>query len=258
MKLYFRYVSIVLRSTMQYKVSFFLMVIGRFLLSFSGIICIFFMLSRFGQVKGYSLGDVLLCFSIIQMDFSLAECIGRGFAAFSSIVRQGEFDRILLRPRSVILQVLGSRFQIDRIGLIVQAAAVFIYVIAISAVDWTLGKVLTVIFMLFGGTFLFISLFMLEAALTFFTLNGLEVMNILTHGAKEHGQYPIDIYGKGMMRFCTYVIPYTLVQYYPLQYLLGRTQHWYYGIYPFGAVCFLAVCYGMWRFGMRHYQSAGS
>ena len=29
-------------------------------------------------------------------------------------------------------------------------------------------------------------------------------------------KYPIDIYGKGLMRFCTYVIPYTLVQYYPL------------------------------------------
>lgn len=258
MKLYFRYISIVLRSTMQYKISFFLMVVGRFLLSFSGIICVFFMFFRFGQVKGYSLGEVLLCFSIIQMDFSLAECIGRGFAAFSSIVRQGEFDRILLRPRSVILQVLGSRFQIDRIGLIVQAAAVFVYVIAVSAVEWTLGKVLTVFFMLFGGTLLFISLFMLEAALTFFTLDGLEAMNVLTHGAKEHGKYPIDIYGKGMMRFCTYVIPYTLIQYYPLQYLLGRTQHWYYGIYPFGVVCFLAVCYGVWRFGMRHYQSAGS
>ncbi len=258
MRLYFHYISIVLRSTMQYKASFLLMVVGRFLLSFSGIICIYFMLSRFGQVKGYTLGEVLLCFSIIQMDFALAECIGRGFSSFSSIVRQGEFDRILLRPRSVILQVLGSRFQIDRIGLIFQAVAVFVYVIATSAVNWSAGKVLTVVIMLLGGTMLFISLFMLEAALTFFTLNGLEAMNVLTYGAKEHGKYPIDIYGAGMMKFCTYVIPYTLIQYYPLQYLLGSEEHWYYGIYPFGIVFFLAVCYGVWRFGMRHYQSAGS
>lgn len=105
MKLYFHYISIVLRSTMQYRASFFLMVTGRFLLSFNGILGVYFMLSRFGQVKGYTFGEVFLCFSVIQMDFALAECIGGGFAGFASIVLQGEFDRILLRPHSTILQV---------------------------------------------------------------------------------------------------------------------------------------------------------
>lgn len=258
MKLYFHYIAIVLRGTMQYKASFFLMVTGRFLMSFNGIICVCFMLARFGQVKGYSLEEVLLCYSIIQMDFALAECIGRGFGGFASIVRQGEFDRILLRPRGTILQVMGSRFQIDRIGLILQAAAMFIYVIAASAIDWTVGRIITLVFMLLGGTTLFLSFFLLRAAFIFFTLDGVEAFNILTYGAQQHGKYPIDIYGKRMLKFCTYIIPYTLIQYYPLQYLLGRTQHWYYGLYPIGVAFFLMICYGMWRFGMRHYQSAGS
>ena len=256
--LYFHYISIVLRGTMQYKASFFLLVAGRFLLSFNGILGVYFMLSRFGHVRGYTLGEVLLCYSIIQMDFALAECIGGGFAAFASIVRQGEFDRILLRPHSVILQVLGSQFRIDRIGLVLQAVIMFGYGIAVSSIVWTWMRVVTVIFMLIGGTLLFISFFVLQAAFTFFTLEGIEVFNVLTYGAKEHGKYPIDIYGKKMMRFCTYVIPYTLIQYYPLQYLLGRSDRWYYGIYPLCALYFLAICYALWRLGMRHYQSAGS
>lgn len=257
-RLYFHYISIVLRSTMQYKASFLLMVIGRFLLAFNGILGVYFMLSRFGHVRGYSFGEVLLCFSIIQMDFALAECIGGGFAGFAGIIRQGEFDRILLRPHSAILQVLGSQFRIDRIGLVVQAVIMFLYGIAVSPIVWTWTRVLTVVFMLFGGMLLFISFFVLQAAFTFFTLEGIEVANILTYGAKEHGKYPIDIYGKKMMRFCTYIIPYTLIQYYPLQYLLGRSDRWYYGIYPLCALYFLVICYGIWRFGMRHYQSAGS
>lgn len=257
-KLYFHYISIVLRSTMQYKASFFLMVAGRFILSFNGILGVYFMLSRFGQVKGYTFGEVLLCFSIIQMDFALAECIGGGFATFTSIIRQGEFDRILLRPHGAILQLLGSKFRIDRIGLILQAIAMFVYGIAVSPVDWTFGRGMTVILMLVGGTLLFTGFFLLRAAFTFFTIEGIEAVNILTYGAKEHGKYPLDIYGKRMMRICTYILPYTLIQYYPLQYLLGRTQRWYYGLYPFGVVGFLVICYAAWRFGMRHYQSAGS
>lgn len=165
-RLYFQYISIVLRSTMQYKMSFFLMVIGRFLLSFNGILGVYFMLSRFGHVKGYTFGEVLLCFSIVQMDFALAECIGGGFAAFAGTVRQGEFDRILLRPRSAILQVLGSQFRIDRIGLILQAIVMFIYGVTVSPVVWTFGRILTVVCMLFGGTLLFTS-FLLRAAFTF-------------------------------------------------------------------------------------------
>lgn len=257
-KLYFHYISIVLRSTMQYKASFFLMVAGRFILSFNGILGVYFMLSRFGQVKGYTFGEVLLCFSIIQMDFALAECIGGGFATFTSTIRQGEFDRILLRPHGAILQLLGSKFRIDRIGLILQAIAMFVYGIAVSPVDWTFGRGMTVILMLVGGTLLFTGFFLLRAAFTFFTIEGIEAVNILTYGAKEHGKYPLDIYGKRMMRICTYILPYTLIQYYPLQYLLGRTQRWYYGLYPFGVAGFLVICYAAWRFGMRHYQSAGS
>ncbi len=163
-RLYFHYIAISLRSTMQYKVSFILMVTGRFLVSFNGILGVYFMLSRFGHVKGYTFGEVLLCFSIIQMDFALAECIGGGFAMFSGIVRQGEFDRILLRPHSAVLQVLGSKFRIDRIGLILQALAMFLYGIIVSPVDWTMGRVITLLFMLVGGTVLFISFFWLRAA----------------------------------------------------------------------------------------------
>ena len=257
-RVYFHYITISLRSAMQYRVSFFLMVTGRFLVAFNGILGVYFMFSRFGHVKGYTFGEVLLCFSVIQMDFALAECIGGGFAMFSGIVRPGEFDRILLRPRSAVLQVLGSKFRIDRIGLILQALVMFAYGIAVSPVAWTTGRVMTVLFMLVGGTILFISFFWLRAAFTFFTLEGIEAFNILTYGAKEHGKYPIDIYGKKMLQICTYIIPYTLIQYYPLQYLLGRTDRWYYGLYPFGVAGIVLVCCAVWSFGMRHYQSAGS
>ena len=161
-KLYFHYLSVALRSTMQYKTSFYLMVTGRFLLFFNGILGVYFMFSRFGHVKGYTFGEVLLCFAIIQADFALAECIGSGFAAFAGIVRQGEFDRVLLRPRSTILQVLGSQFRIDRIGLIFQAVFMFTYGVVISPVEWTFGRIMTVCFMLLGGTTLFVSFFLLQ------------------------------------------------------------------------------------------------
>ena len=257
-KLYIKYVSINVRSAMQYKTSFLLTAIGQFLVSFNVFLGIYFMFDRFHSVKGYTYSEVLLCFSIMLLEFSLAEMYARGFDAFGSIVRSGSFDRILLRPQNEITQVLGSKFELTRIGRMLQAIVMFIYGITNSNIDWSFLKVLTVIFMLIGGTALFTGLFIIYASLCFFTLEGLEIMNILTDGAREHGKYPLDIYGKRMLQFTTFIVPYALVQYYPLQYILGRTTNLFYVFLPLLAVLFLIPCLMLWKFGVRHYKSSGS
>ena len=257
-KLYIKYVSINVRSAMQYKTSFLLTAIGQFLVSFNVFLGIYFMFDRFHSVKGYTYSEVLLCFSIMLLEFSLAEMYARGFDAFGSIVRSGSFDRILLRPQNEITQVLGSKFELTRIGRMLQAIVMFIYGITSSNIDWSFFKVLTVIFMLIGGTALFTGLFIIYASLCFFTLEGLEIMNILTDGAREHGKYPLDIYGKRKLQFTTIIVPYALVQYYPLQYILGRTTNLFYVFVPLLAVLFLVPCLMLWKFGVRHYKSSGS
>ena len=258
LRLYLHYISIIVRSTMQYKASMLLIIMGQVLVSFSAFLGIYFMFQRFDSVKGYTYSEVLLCFSIVLMQFSLAEMFVRGFDMFAGIVRQGEFDRILVRPRNEILQVLGSRFEITRIGRMIQALIIFVYGIMNSHVEWTFTRGLTVAFMLLGGCAVFSGLFMIYAAFCFFTLEGLEFMNVFTDGGREYGKYPIDVYGKRMFQFATVIIPYTLVQYYPLQYLLGRTDAVVFVFLPLAATLFLIPCWLFWRFGVGRYKSSGS
>lgn len=257
-RLYCHYVSINVRSMMQYKTSFCLTAIGQFLLSFQGFLGVFFLFQRFPRVKDFTYPEVLLCFSVVLLQFSLAEMIARGFDSFSGMVREGSFDQVLVRPQNEILQVLGSKFELTRIGRMLQAVVLFIYGVTHCGVQWTFPRIITVIFMLIGGTALFSGLFLIYAALCFFTLEGLEFMNMFTHGAREFGKYPIGIYGRKMLLFTTFLIPYALVQYYPLLYLLGRRDSWLYGLLPLAALWFLLPCYGLWRFGVRHYKSSGS
>lgn len=257
-KLYVKYASVCTQSVMQYKLSFLLMIIGRFIMAFSELIAIQFLFSGFSQIKDYTYGDVLLCFSIIQMSFTFAELFGNGFKAFSGMVKRGEFDRMMLRPCSLLLQVMGTRFEIGRTGPLLTALIMLALGIRHSQITWNILTVWTLAAMVIGGTFLFIGLFMLEASFCFFSIEDTSLINVLTYGAKTHGKYPIDIYGKGILRFCTYVIPYTLIQYYPLQFLLGKTRSWYLAFCPLGMIVFLLVCYFIWQFGVKHYQSCGS
>lgn len=258
LKLYRHYLSIQLKGMMQYKASFFLTVIGQFLTSFGLFLTIYFVFARFQEVEGFTFSEVLLTFSVMLMSFTLAEMLVRGFDTFGSMISYGAFDRIMVRPRNEIFQVLASKIELTRCGRVLQAIVTLVYAIPNSSVDWNASKILTLILMIAGGTAVFSGLFIIYASLCFFTIEGLEFMNVFTDGAREHGKYPLSIYGKWVLRFCTCVIPYALFQYYPLLYLLGRAEHDWYRFLPFAAMLFLIPSLLLWKLGLRHYQSAGS
>ncbi|UUX34131.1 ABC transporter permease [Fundicoccus culcitae] len=215
-------------------------------------------MNRFKLVYDFTLEEILLCFAIISLSYALAEAIFRGFDTFSQIIGNGEFDRILVRPRHPILQVLGSTIELTRIGRIIQSILIFIYIMPTISIVWTVSKVLTLVLMILCGTTLFASLFVLGAAISFFTLEGLEVLNILTDGGREFGQYPLAIYGEYVLKFFTYIVPIALVQYYPLLYLTNRSDNKWLSIVPLLANLFIIPVAFLWKQGMKHYQSTGS
>ena len=258
MKLYLRFFGIHVRGAMEHKLSFAFLTIGQFLLSFNVFLGILFLFQRFHQVKGYGFSEVLLCFAMVMVSFSLAEMYMRGFDLFSQIIGNGEFDRMLLRPRSILLLVISSKVELSRVGKIVQSVIILAYAIATSDILWSIDKVITVILMIFGGTVIFSCLFIIFASICFFTLDGLEFMNVLTDGAKEYCKYPLDVYGKEVLRFCTFLIPYSLFQYYPFQYLTERSDNSLYILFPVLGCLFIIPSYLLWLNGVRHYKSTGS
>lgn len=258
MKLYQKYLGMLLKSQLQYRASFIMMTLGHFLIAFTAFLGVHFLLDRFHSVGGFSLAEILLCFSVVLMAFSLAECFFRGFDVFPRLIRSGQLDRILVRPRGVIVQVITSNADFSRLGRVLQAALMLAYGIGAGAVEWTGLKILGLVLMLLGGVAVFTALFVLYAGISFFTLEGLEFMNIFTDGSREFGKYPLSVYGEGVLKFCTYVIPIALFQYWPLLYLVGRSDRVGLIFLPLAGFLFLLPCYGVFRFGLRKYQSAGS
>ena len=258
MKLYIKFFAMHLKSQMQYKVSFFLTALGQFLVSFTAFLGVYFMFTRFNAVEGFTFEQTLLCFAVVLMAYSNAEILGRGFDLFPRMIGNGEFDRALVRPRSVIFQVLASKMDFTRLGRWFHAALIFIYAIPNSGVLWTWDKILTLVLMILCGSLIFFGLFLVYAAFSFFTIEGLEFMNVFTDGGREFGRYPFSIYGKTILRFLTYVIPLALFQYYPLLYLLNREQSVFFIFIPLGGLLFLLPSYGFFRFGLRKYKSTGS
>jgi ABC-2 type transport system permease protein len=260
LQLYIKYVSILFKSQMQYRTSFWLLTLGQCLTPFTALAGLYFMFARFGKLQEWSFYEVALCFGVIGMAYSISECFSRGFDTFSGLVINGGFDRILVRPRGTVLQVLGSKFEFTRVGRLVQSAIVLVWAISSLPVEWSMSKAVTLMLMIVGAALIFSGIFILTAAFCFWTVQGLEIANILTDGSREMAQYPLPIYQGWVTRLFTFVIPFGCVSYLPMLFILDKTEgnELLYMLSPLVSVLFIVPCLLMWRVGVRHYRSTGS
>lgn len=258
MQLYGKYLSMQLKSQLEYRKSFAMMITGQALGALTSFVAIMVLFTRFHSVNGFTLPEVLISFVISWSAYSLAETFARGFDRFSVMMANGSFDRILLRPRNEILQILGQTIEFSRLGRLLQSLIVLTWVIATSPIEWTFLRALTVFNMTLGGVFVFSGLFLIGAGITFFTTEGLEVLNVFTDGGREFGVYPMSVYGTEILRFFTFVVPIAVFQTYPLRYLFYSDAPVWLAFLPLLTVLFYLPAYAVWRFGRRHYASTGS
>lgn len=257
MGLYFKHMGIHFRSAMQHKKSFFLQFFGQIVMALSMVLGVWLMTERFGRIDGFTPQQVLVCFSINLMGFTLAELFFRGFDMFPDMIRRGDFDRVLLRPRGAILTVLCSDAAFHRAGRLLQSAVTLAVVLPGSGIEWTAARILALVGMLAGSAVLTAALFTLRATVAFFTVDSIEFMNIFVDGAREFGAYPVSVYGKAVLKLLTFVIPLACTQYYPLLWLLGRGPAWY-ALLPLCGFVFWIPVLLFWRLGVRKYRSTGS
>ena len=96
--------------------------------------------------------------------------------------------------------------------------------------------------------------------MSFWTIEALEIANILTHGGTETGQYPLDIYRSWFRAFFTFVVPLACANILPLNVILNRPNALpIVGfLSPLCGLFFLGLALLIWRQGVRHYHSTGS
>lgn len=260
MKLYFKYVLLLFKSQMQYRASFWLLALGQCITPITVFLGVYFMFERFGRLGDWTFHEAALCFVVTHTAFSLSECFARGFDLFSTQVVNGDFDRLLVRPRSTVLQVFGSRLEFARLGRLMLCVAILIWTVNGLGVDWTMLKLVTLLLMVASGTVIFTGILIVTAAISFWTTEGLEATHIFTDGGREMAQYPLNIYSKWLARFFTFVIPFGCFNYLPLLYITGRAEGngWVYMLTPLAGFAFILPCLLFWRIGVRHYRSTGS
>lgn len=258
MKLYLNSLALHLKSELEYRMSFIISFLSQILIFFTYYFVIIALFSKFNNIKGFTLYEVLLCFSIIQFGFAFNEVFARGIDKFDKLIIEGGFDRLLLRPKNLILQVLCSDGDFVKVSRLIQAIIVLVIALINLKVEITFLKVICLILMLMASCVIFFGIFLLAASYCFMTVQGLEVRNVFTDGGKHMAQYPIGVFKKGFVFFFTFIIPYAFVNYYPLLYFIGKNDNILYAFSPIIVFLYLIPCFIVFYMGVKKYEGSGS
>lgn len=263
LRLYRGYLAATARAQLQYRASFCMQVLGQIGITAIEFFSIWALFHRFERLGEWTLAEVGVFYGVVGMAWAVADTVGRGFDNFGQMVKAGEFDRVLLRPRSTVFQILAQDTQLRRIGRMLQAGLVLAWAWTALGLGADPERWALLAAAIAGGAALFLGLLILQATLAFWTVESLEIMNVMTYGGVATAQYPLSIYPDWLRRFFLFFVPLGVALYFPIVRVLGKNDPlgspaWLGWVGPLAGFLFLAVALQAWRLGVRRYASTGS
>jgi len=258
--LYFKFFKIHLKKIMQYRLSLLFTLFSQTLTAVMSLLTIYFLFERFNIVSGWTFEQVSISYAVVYLCFAFDECFFRGLDQFPKLIVSGSLDGFLVRPRGVLTQTMCSDIEFSKLGRLLVGLCVLIYSCAIQPFVWSPMKIFVLLTMILCGIMIFIALFLIAAAISIYTVEGIEVVNILTNGGREFCQYPVNIYGEFMRKLLTYIIPFATFNYLPMMYLFdmpGATI-WGHALAPILGCLFVIPAYFIFKLSLKKYASTGT
>ena len=261
-ELYARLVAARIRAQLQYRASFAMETFGTLLVSFIDFVAILVIFANVPQLGSWSMPEVALLYGISGLAFAITDLILGHLDDFPRLVRDGNFDLLLVRPRGTLFQILTGDFQLRRLGKATGGLIVLAYAFSQLNVAWDPGRVIVLVLAIPAATAIFASVWIATICVAFWAVEGREASNAFSYGGQFLAQFPINIYDTWLRRFLAYLFPVAFVAYFPALYILAKPDplglpDWLRFMSPLVAALALVVAGRVWAIGVRHYQSAG-
>jgi len=260
--LYRRLIAARARSQLQYRLSFALDLLGTSLVVLLDFVAIIFIFQHVDALGAWSVEEVALLYGIASISFAFADLTVGHLDDFPTMIRDGTFDLVLVRPLPSLFQVIAADFSLRRLGKALQGAGVLAFALARLDVDWSAGRLLMLPVAIVAGTIIYSAVWIALATIAFWIVDAIEFVNAFTYGGSFLSQYPVNIFAAWLRGLVIFVIPLSFVAYFPALYILdkpdelGLPEAFRY-LSPLVAVLVSVAAAAIWRVAVRHYRSAG-
>jgi len=245
-------------SAAMYRINFWLMILQSIINSLMGILVVRFIYSSVDSIAGWNMHEMIILICTSQIVNQLYRgIIHWNQNRFIASVGDGSFDRMLLRPMSVMFQAntgsvdftcpISAFFpliilitQISALEINIYASAVALYILYVIN-----GVIILSAFMLLLYSFVFI----------FIKVDG---MNNLYYLMMDIADRPREMFSREFMYGFIFLIPAIPIANAPAAALLGKADLPMMLIYPGVGVLFSLAAYIAIKAGLKRYTSASS
>ena len=227
------------------------------------MLAVILLVDRFDHLNQWTAGDLYFFFGLMSVTFYITECFGRGITGnFPSMVRTGQLDTLLVRPRGILTQVICSAVDPRRIACIAVGLVSLFRGSVLSGISWSVPLLLLLAESIFCSFWLILGLFLIEAILCIHSVKSVEIANALTYGGRSACQYPVDAFPRPLRTLFTVVAPFALVMHVPVSQILGKPIFgwplWAAFVSPLAGFALFFLMTALFARAMRFYRSAGS
>ena len=248
----------------QYRVDAFLRSLAVFLREATGIIVIYFTLLKFDTLSGWNIYEMLFLFSLLFLTYGIMIIFFTGLRDFGKTVRDGSFDRFMLRPRGLLFQILFANADwFAAIGHGGLGITLFILSAGKVGIHWSGVSIGYYLITVAGGVLIQGAVFLFIATLNIYLLQTDSLKEMLYWDMRKFAGYPISIFNKFIQTLMIYVMPFAFVNYFPAQYFLRKEDmaaypEVYIYLTPVVGIAMYILAYLFWRYSIRFYKSSGN
>lgn len=257
--LYWRLLSQQLKAILEYQTDFFILVFAAILTQILGIVFLKVVYAQIPDINGWLFWEVAFMYAMIYLTEGIGSLFFEGTWRLGRLVNQGELDIILLRPVSPILQVFCNGVGMNGLGNLVTGGIIVVQAIIHIPMQWSWEKIVITILLLVSAVVIRISINLAANCTNFWLRNARNAFPLMIHNLSDFAKYPITIFPVAVRSLITFVVPFAFISFMPASYIFNKDGlDWIWLLSPIVAIVSAAVAYGIFRLGLRSYESVGN
>jgi ABC-2 type transport system permease protein len=258
-KLFFVFLYHNIRSQLIYTSNFLIGAVGVFALSILPILNILVLKNKFTNINGWSFYEIIFIVGLNQISSALWIFFFSEMLGIDNLIRYGWLDRLLLRPRNLLLSISTRSFTVSSIGILLSGIISVTY--SFVHLQKPMYYYLILLPLIFSSFVVYSCIFLLASTISFWNTQSSVVTSLIEDMHHNFNQYPLQIYAPIIQVIMTFIVPLGLVGNYPAEIIFNKESLMYPKYIVLIVIIWILlpyITYKSWAISLKKYSSAGS
>lgn len=255
--LYLSFLKISLKEILIYRIDCIAGILSQLVVQAVSLIFIFIVFQNTKNIAGWNFEQILLLYGVTRISIGIqGYCFDSLYDIGPKYIRNGEFDKILLRTVHPLISIIGASREFISIADFFIGIGLTIYMLYKLAIPITALLIIKILFFSIVGALIIGAILTIFSISSFWTYRSNEVIWSF-YRMYTFTEYPINIYNGFIKVLITVILPFAFVAYYPTMNYLGLNSYMIY-LSPIIATILWLIAIKLWNFALNKYRSTGT